>query len=96
MQSQSPALHTANAPLPGGLEQHHASGHRDVEAVDVTCHGNRHQEVARFVNTPEAKERFLNGATEPVGSSPEAFAASIKSDQTKWGKIIQDAGIRDE
>ena len=54
------------------------------------------QEVVRFVNTPEAKERFLNGATEPVGSTPEAFAASIKSDQNKWGKIIQDAGVRDE
>lgn len=54
------------------------------------------QEVVRFLNTPEAKERLLNGATEPVGSSPEAFAASIKSDMNKWGKIIQDAGIRDE
>ena len=54
------------------------------------------QEVVRFVNTAEARERFLNGATEPVGSTPDAFAASIKSDMSKWGKMIQDAGIRDE
>jgi len=54
------------------------------------------QEVVRFVNTPEAKERFLNGATEPIGSSPEVFAAFIRSDMSKWGKIIKDSGIRDE
>jgi tripartite-type tricarboxylate transporter receptor subunit TctC len=54
------------------------------------------QEVVRFVHTPEARARFLNGGTEPVGSTPEAFAASIKSDMNKWGKMIKDAGIRDE
>ena len=51
------------------------------------------QEVVRFVHTPEAKERFLNGGTEPAGSSPEAFAALIKSDMIKWGKVMRDAGI---
>ncbi len=54
------------------------------------------QEVVRYVNTGEAKERLLNGGTEPAGTTPEAFAGVIKSDQAKWGKMIKDAGIRDE
>ncbi|ODV44230.1 hypothetical protein AWV79_10405 [Cupriavidus sp. UYMMa02A] len=29
----------------------------------------------------------------PVGNSPEAFAAVMKSDQDKWSRIIRDVGI---
>jgi tripartite-type tricarboxylate transporter receptor subunit TctC len=31
-----------------------------------------------------------------VGSSPEAFAATIKSEMARMGKVIRDAGIRAE
>jgi tripartite-type tricarboxylate transporter receptor subunit TctC len=54
------------------------------------------QDVVRFVNLPEARERLAAGGTEPAGTTPEAFAAVIKSDMAKWGKVIRDAGIRDE
>jgi tripartite-type tricarboxylate transporter receptor subunit TctC len=54
------------------------------------------QEVVRYISTPEAKERLASGGTEPAGTTPEAFAAVIKSDMAKWGKMIKDAGIRDE
>ena len=44
----------------------------------------------------EVKERFLSTGQEIIGSSPEAFAAAIKSDMTRMGKLIKDAGIRYE
>ena len=53
------------------------------------------QEVARFLSTPEPKEKLLIGiGTEAVSSSPEALGAFIKSALTVWGKVIKDAGIR--
>jgi len=44
----------------------------------------------------EAKERLFSAGVEPVGNSAEEFAATIKSDMSKWGKLIRTAGIRDE
>jgi len=52
------------------------------------------REIVRFLRTPDAKERFLNSGVETVGSSPEEFATKVKSEMTKWGKIIKDANIR--
>ena len=45
---------------------------------------------------PEVKEKLLGQGAEAVGSSPEEFAAAIKADMAKWGKVIKDANIRDE
>lgn len=42
------------------------------------------------------KERILEGGGEVVASSPEEFAATIKSEMAKWGKVIEDAGIHPE
>jgi tripartite-type tricarboxylate transporter receptor subunit TctC len=54
------------------------------------------QEIVRVLNRAEVKERFFNAGVETVGSTPEEFAAAIKSNVAKWGKLIKDAGIRDE
>lgn len=54
------------------------------------------QESAQFLKTAEVKERFFKAGVETVGSSPEEFAAVIKSDMTKMAKVIRDAGIREE
>jgi tripartite-type tricarboxylate transporter receptor subunit TctC len=40
------------------------------------------------------KERVGVLGFETVGNSPEEFAAEIKSDAAKWGKVIRDAGIK--
>ena len=54
------------------------------------------QEIVRVLNRAEVKERFFNAGVETVGSTPEEFAAAIKSNVAKWGKLIKEAGIRDE
>lgn len=54
------------------------------------------QESAQFLKTAEVKERFFKVGVETVGSSPEEFAAVIKSDMTKMAKVIKDAGIGEE
>jgi tripartite-type tricarboxylate transporter receptor subunit TctC len=52
------------------------------------------QETARVLKRPDVKQRFFDSGAETVGSSPEELAAMIKSDVTKWGKLIKDAGIK--
>jgi tripartite-type tricarboxylate transporter receptor subunit TctC len=47
----------------------------------------------RFLNQTDVKEKFLNPGVEMVGSSPEQFAATIKADMARMGKVIKDAGI---
>ena len=55
-----------------------------------------YDEMARYLKTADAKEKLTTAGMEPVASSPEQFAAIIKSDMAKWGKIIKDAGIAEE
>ena len=52
-----------------------------------------HQESAVVLNTPDVKERFFKSGLEVVASSPEQFAAKVKSEMTRIGKVIKDAGI---
>ena len=52
------------------------------------------QEIVRALNRADVKERFLNAGVEIVGNSPEQFAATMKSEIVKTGKIIKDAGIK--
>jgi tripartite-type tricarboxylate transporter receptor subunit TctC len=54
------------------------------------------QEARRVLGRPEVKERFLSAGAEVVGSSPEQFAATIKSEIARMGKVIKDAGIKME
>ena len=45
---------------------------------------------------PDVKERLVSNAVEPVGSTPQEFAATIQSEVSRLGKVIKDAGIRGE
>jgi tripartite-type tricarboxylate transporter receptor subunit TctC len=54
------------------------------------------KDCADAVNTATVKARLLALGATPIGSSPEAFAALIRSDYEKWGPIIKAAGIRGE
>ena len=54
------------------------------------------QEVVRILNTPDAKAKFFNVATENVGSTPEQLATAMQSERARMGKVIKEAGIRGE
>ncbi len=52
------------------------------------------QEIVRVLNRAEVKERFVSTGVETVGSTPEEFGATVKSEMARLGKVIRDAGIR--
>jgi tripartite-type tricarboxylate transporter receptor subunit TctC len=53
-------------------------------------------EVARIVQRPEVRERFALLGFEPLGSTPDYFAAYIKDEMAKYQQIIKDANIKAE
>ena len=53
-------------------------------------------ETARALARPELREQLHSMGAEPVGNSPEAFANFMKSEITKYTKVIHEAGIKVE
>jgi tripartite-type tricarboxylate transporter receptor subunit TctC len=54
------------------------------------------EEVRRVLALPDVHERFSGLGADPMPSTPEKFAAVMKSDAEKWGRIIKEAGVRAE
>jgi tripartite-type tricarboxylate transporter receptor subunit TctC len=55
-----------------------------------------HGELVRALKLPDVRERLLSQGTEPVGDSPQEFAAFMKSEYAKWAKVIRAAHIKIE
>ena len=53
------------------------------------------QEVVRFLARTDVKEKFFATGVEPIGSSPIELAGAMKSEISRMGKVIKDAGIRE-
>jgi tripartite-type tricarboxylate transporter receptor subunit TctC len=51
-------------------------------------------EIVKALQMPDVKERLSSLGADPVGSTPEEFAAFIQAEIKKWAKVIKDAGIR--
>ncbi len=51
-------------------------------------------DIARALHTPETREWLTTQGATPGGESPEEFAAFIKAEHAKWGKVIREAGIK--
>lgn len=55
-----------------------------------------HKDVVAVLRTPEVRDRLAGDGAEPVGSTPEEFAAHIRSEMAKWAKAVKLAGIAPE
>ncbi|MEK7876133.1 MAG: tripartite tricarboxylate transporter substrate binding protein [Pseudomonadota bacterium] len=55
--------------------------------------GRLHQALAKVLSIPEVKERIVGLGMDPVGNSPEEFAAFIKKEIASWSKVIKEVGI---
>lgn len=52
------------------------------------------EEIVRIVKMPDVRERLSNLGAEPIGSTPEQFAAYIKTELAKYAKIVKASGAR--
>lgn len=53
-------------------------------------------ELVRILRSGEVAAQFAAQGVDPAHSTPAQFAAVIKSDLEKWGKVIAQAGIKSE
>jgi tripartite-type tricarboxylate transporter receptor subunit TctC len=51
-------------------------------------------EIVKAIANPKVAELFVKLGTQPTSNSPAEFAAFIKSEADKWGKVIKAAGIK--
>jgi tripartite-type tricarboxylate transporter receptor subunit TctC len=47
------------------------------------------------LNDPEVHEKLVKAGATPVGGTPEALGAFMKSEYEKWGKVVAERGIKD-
>jgi tripartite-type tricarboxylate transporter receptor subunit TctC len=62
--------------------------HTPKPIVDALYH-----EIIGIVHSPDVKEKFATLGFDPVANTPEEFAAQIKDEIAKWGKVIKAANI---
>ena len=53
-----------------------------------------HDEFVLALQAPDIRERFAVLGAEPVGSTPEQFAALIREDIVRWAKVVKASGVR--
>jgi tripartite-type tricarboxylate transporter receptor subunit TctC len=51
-------------------------------------------ELVKIMHSPELKEKLAATGTDPLTSTPEEFAAYIKTEIAKWGDVIRKAGVK--
>lgn len=52
--------------------------------------------MMKVLQIPEVRQRLIGLGYEPIGSTPEQFAANIRSEMEKWAKAVKAANIRVE
>ena len=53
-------------------------------------------DMVRFLHSAEAKEKFLSVGVEAAGTTPEQLTAAMTAEMSRMGKVIREAGIREE
>jgi tripartite-type tricarboxylate transporter receptor subunit TctC len=53
-------------------------------------------ELRNVLNDTDTQKRFAQRGMDPLPSTPEEFSALIRSEITKWAKVLQAAGIKPE
>jgi len=52
------------------------------------------KQVVASVNEPAVRQRLVEFGIEPVGDTPEQYAALLASERARWQKLITDLGIK--
>ncbi len=88
-----PTLAAAGVP---GYEATSITGMFLPAGTPPTLIARYHQEIARSLTQPAMRAKFLDTGLEISAGPPEEFLARIKSEISRWGRVIRDAGIREE
>jgi tripartite-type tricarboxylate transporter receptor subunit TctC len=85
--------------IEAGVPGYEMSGWNGIFAVKGTppeIVAKLNAELVKILRAPDMKEQMAALGAEPVGDTPEELRAFLKADTARWGKIIQEKGIRPE
>ena len=77
-----------------GVEASAWSGYAVPAGVPQPVLQRLNRELLRAFNAPDVREVAMMTGTEVVGGRPEDFAAFIRMEITKWGKLMRETGIK--
>jgi tripartite-type tricarboxylate transporter receptor subunit TctC len=55
-----------------------------------------HAEIVKGIQSADVRQRLVADGVEPVGSTPQAFAAFIKSEVARWHPVVKASGAKPE
>ena len=88
----APDLPAVSETLPG-FESVTWFGIYGPKGMNADLTGKVNQAINAALADADVKERFARLGAEPTGGTPQAFAAMVKADNTKWKKIISERKI---
>ncbi|MEO7762475.1 MAG: tripartite tricarboxylate transporter substrate binding protein [Casimicrobiaceae bacterium] len=51
-------------------------------------------EVNKVLQMPDVREKIATGGAVAIGGTSEGFAAFVKADYAKWGKVVKESGVK--
>jgi len=51
-------------------------------------------EIVKIIKSPDVQKKLIDLGAEPVGDSPEQFAAFVKAEVAKWGDVVKKSGAK--
>jgi tripartite-type tricarboxylate transporter receptor subunit TctC len=54
------------------------------------------RELTQAIADKDVRERFFASGIEAIGTTPEQFAAYMRDEYAKWGKVVRSAGVKSE
>lgn len=55
---------------------------------------NMNAEIRKILEVPEVRQRLISQGADPASNTPGEFAAYVKAEMAKWGKVVRDTGAR--
>ena len=56
--------------------------------------GQLNEATVKVIRTPEIQSQFLALGADAIGNSPEEFAAFVRTDMARWGKVVKLSGAK--
>ena len=89
----APGLPTVSAAGLPGYESVATAGLFAPARTPAAIVNRLQQEMARVLDRAAVKQRLFDAGIEGVGSTPELLTTTMKSEMTRLGKVIREAGI---
>lgn len=51
-------------------------------------------EIARIVSDPDVRQKLIDQGADPASTTPEEFAAYVKSERARWGEVVRKTGAQ--